>query len=57
MSAGCFFENLEKNSLKLKPCKCEFFKKTNLYLDHMVSAEGIHMDSTKTETVMNWLIP
>ena len=58
MSAGFFFvENLKKNSLKLKPSKCEFFKEKNLYLGHMVSTEGIHMDSTKTETVMNWLIP
>ena len=51
------FMNLEKHNLKLKPTKCEFFKKSVTYLGHVVSAEGIHVDPAKTEAVRNWPIP
>ena len=51
------FENLEKHNLKLKPSKCEFFKERVVYLGHLVSAEGIHVDPTKTEAVINWPVP
>ena len=48
------FENLEKHNLKLKPSKCEFIKERVVYLGHLVSAEGIHVDPTETEAVINW---
>ena len=51
------FENLEKHNLKLKPSKCKFFKERVVYLGHLVSAEGIHVDPTKTEAVINWPVP
>ena len=51
------FENLEKHKLKLNPKKCEFFKGKVVYLGHIVSAEGIHMDPTKKKAVVNWPIP
>ncbi|MCG8030630.1 MAG: reverse transcriptase family protein [Candidatus Thiodiazotropha taylori] len=51
------FMNLEKHNLKLKPSKCEFFKEKDVYLGHVVSAEGVHVDPSKTEAVRNWPIP
>ena len=51
------FENLEKHNLKSKPSKCEFFKERVVYLGHLVSAEGIHVDPTKAKAVINWQAP
>ena len=50
-------ENLEKHNMKLKPNKCTFFKEKVVYLGHMVSAEGILVDPTKTEAVIYWPVP
>ena len=35
---------------RLKPSKCEFFKKIT-YLGHVVSEKGIEVDPKKTEAV------
>ncbi|XP_053380038.1 uncharacterized protein K02A2.6-like [Mercenaria mercenaria] len=43
--------------LKLKPRKCVLFSKRVEFLGHIVSAEGVHTDPKKTETVRNWPIP
>ena len=51
------FENLEKHNLKLKPSTWEFFKERVVYLGHLVSTEGIHVDPTKAEAVINWPVP
>ena len=51
------FKNLERHNLKLKPSKCEFFKECVTYLGHVVSADGIQTDPSKTEAVKNWPVP
>ena len=51
------FERLQVNNLKLKASKCEFFKREVTYLGHVVSAEGIKTDPSKTEAVQTWPVP
>ena len=63
-TAAICIVNLEKvlvrikdAGLKLKPAKCEFFKKELLYLGHIVSADGIKCDPAKIEAIKKWLPP
>ena len=41
------FQKLKDAGLKLKPSKCELFKKSISYLGHVVSEDGIHTDPKK----------
>ena len=43
--------------LKLKPSKCNLFRKQVSYLGHVVSSEGIHTDPSKIEAVKDWRAP
>lgn len=49
--------SLEQYNLKLNGSKCEFFKIRVVYLGHVVSEEGIHIDPSKTESAKSWSIP
>ncbi len=51
------FERLRKVNLKLNPLKCNFMKKSVLYLGHKISAEGILPDPEKVIKVKNYPIP
>ena len=51
------FQKLASAGLKLKPNKCEFFKKKITYLGYVVSEEGIEVDPKKTEAVQKWPVP
>ena len=51
------FQKLASAGLKLKPNKCEFFKKKITYLGHVVSEKGIEVDPKKTEAVWKWPVP
>ena len=43
--------------LKLKPSKCNFFRKEVKFLGHLVSAEGIRPDPGNVEKIVNWPVP
>ena len=51
------FAKLASAGLKLKPNKCDFFKRKITYLEHVVSEEGIEVDPQKTEAVKKWPVP
>ena len=51
------FERLAAANLKLKPSKCDFFKRSVQFLGHIVSEEGVHTDPGKIEAVKNWPEP
>ena len=63
----CFDEHLENlrhvfhrfrgAGLKLKPAKCVFCARKVSFLGHIVSAEGISADPSKTEKVRSWPFP
>ncbi|XP_057760408.1 uncharacterized mitochondrial protein AtMg00860-like [Arachis stenosperma] len=45
---------LKENKLYVKLSKCEFWKKEVKFLGHVVSKQGIAVDPSKVEAVMNW---
>ena len=51
------FDKLARAGLKLKPSKCEFFKKRITYLGHVVSHQGIETDPRKIEAIKKWPTP
>ena len=51
------WEQCSRNCGKLQPSKCELLKTSLLYLDHVVSEDGIRTDPKKIEAVLQWPIP
>ena len=51
------FNTLRAASLKLKPSKCDLFKKEIKYLGHVVSNEGVSTDPDKVKAVTEWPQP
>ena len=51
------FKKISDAGLKLKPSKCEFFRKCIHYLGHIVSDKGIETDSKKIEAIVDWPCP
>ncbi|CAI5470594.1 unnamed protein product [Closterium sp. Yama58-4] len=51
------FEILRKNKFYVKLSKSDFALKKVQFLGHMVSVEGVHVDSRKIEAVQKWKIP
>ena len=51
------FEKLKATGLKLKPSKCDFFKKEIKYLRHVVSEQGVSTDPDKIKAVTEWPQP
>ena len=45
------FKHLKEANLKLKLCKCQFFKKHLHYLGHLISEHGIHTLPKKVSAV------
>lgn len=50
-------EKLRKVNLKLNPAKCEFLKRTLLYLGHKISDKRILPDDGKITAIANWPVP
>ena len=51
------FQKQEQAWLKLKPSTCELFQEQITYLGHIVSAQGIATNESKTETIKIWPTP
>ena len=51
------FTKLKAHGLKIKPSKCNFFRKEVKYLGHVVSEDGVSTDPAKTEAIKNWPKP
>jgi len=51
------FEVLRKAKLYLKMSKCEFVRKSLIYLGHIVGEGQLKIDPAKVEAVMNWPPP
>lgn len=51
------FSKLIEHGLKLKPSKCELFKKSVTYLGHIISEKGIETDPEKLSAVKEWPAP
>ena len=50
-------QTLRKKKLYAKLSKCDFWLKEVSFLGHIVSAEGIRVDFSKIEVVVNWKLP
>ena len=50
-------EMLREKKLYAKLSKCDFWLKEVSFLGHIVSAEGIRVDPTRIEAVVNWKAP
>ena len=51
------FQKLREVNLKLKPSKCQFACKQVEYLGHVISKDGIAVDTKKTDAVQNFPRP
>ena len=50
-------QTLREKKLYAKLSKCDFWLKEISFLGHIVSVEGIRVDSVKIEAVVNWKPP
>lgn len=51
------FEVLKRNKLYVKRNKCEFGRKQIKYLGHVISSQGVAVDSTKIKAMTEWPTP
>ena len=51
------FQLLHQNHLYAKHSKCTFFTEKVEYLGFIVSKDGVSIDPTKIEAVLNWPLP
>lgn len=51
------FATIEKHGLKLKPNKCNLFRKEVSYLGHVISPDGVATDPEKISAVRDWPRP
>ena len=50
-------QTLREKKLYAKLSKCDFWLKEVYFLGHIVSSEGIRVNPTKIEVVVNWKPP
>ena len=51
------FEKLYQAGLKLKPSKCRFLQKSVKFLGHVISANGVETDPSKTKCSLTGQFP
>ena len=51
------FQRLRSAGLKLKPEKCMLFRRSIVFLGHVLSADGISTDPEKIQAVASWPVP
>ena len=51
------FARIKKYNLKMNSAKCQFFRRKVKYLGHIITADGIEVDSDKTAVLKNWKPP
>lgn len=51
------FDRLKHHGLKLKPSKCFLFRSEVKFLGHVISSEGIKVDSEKVSALDAWPVP
>ena len=51
------FNKLKETGLKLKPSKCDLFRKQINYLGHVVGNQGVSTDPKKIQAVTEWPRP
>jgi len=51
------FDILKKNKLFVKKSKCQFGVPEAAYLGHIVSAQGVVVDQSKIQAVVEWPVP
>ena len=54
---GLVLQTLIRANLKLKPEKCNLFRKSVKFLGHVISEKGIQPDSDKLKSVRAWPVP
>ena len=54
---GLVLQTLIKANLKLKPEKCNLFRRSVKFLGHVISEDGIQPDSDKLKSVRTWPVP
>jgi len=50
-------QRFRENNLKLQPDKCEFLRKETIYLNHIISGNGISLDPSKLTTIKEFPTP
>ena len=51
------FSRLRDAGLKVKPQKCQIFRKEAPFLCHVISEEGVAADPSKVDAVTKWFVP
>ena len=51
------FQRFEEAGLKMKPIKCQLFRKEVHFLGHVVNENGVGTDPKKIECIQNWPTP
>lgn len=54
---GMVLQRFKEYGMKVSPSKCQLFKERVQYVGHVVSSDGVEVDPSKTEKILNWPTP